>query len=68
MKGTLNTYTLEQFVLDYDETLKGYKQRTNLRSVDGFQVLDVLNSDSFKEVLANFEAEEEAKERELSLF
>ena len=67
MKGVLNTWTLEQFVLDYDETLKGYKQRTNLRSVDGFKVLDVLNSDSFKEVLANFEAEEEAKEKELSL-
>lgn len=55
LKGVLDTYKLEQFVLDYEETFTSYKQITNLRSVDGFQILNILESDSFKEVLKDFE-------------
>lgn len=62
MKGVLNTFTLEKLVLDYDETFRSYKQVTSLRSVDGFSVLDTLNSDSFKEVLSGIEDESEDKE------
>lgn len=62
MKGVLNTFTLEKLVLDYDETFRSYKQVTNLRSVDGFSVLDTLNSDSFKEVLSGIKDESEDKE------
>ena len=51
VKGTLNTYKLESLVLDYDETFKSYKQVTALRGVDGFKVLEVLESPDFKEVV-----------------
>ena len=62
MKGALNTETLERLVLDYDETFRSYKQVTSLRSVNGFSVLDTLNSDSFKEVLSGIEDKSEDKE------
>jgi len=54
-KGTLNTWKLESLVLDYDETFKGYKQITALRSINGHAILDILNSDNFKEFVEEME-------------
>ena len=48
--GNLDTTKLESLVLDFDETVKGYKQVTALRNVSGFAVLEYLNSDQFKEL------------------
>lgn len=58
--GILTTGTLEKLVLDFDQTVKGYKQVTNLRNVSGRTVLEALNSDSFRETLE--ELEEASKE------
>ena len=55
-KGVLNTRQLEKLVLDYDETFRNYKQVTMLRSVNGFQVLEILNSDNFRELIDEMEA------------
>lgn len=54
-KGILNTYKLESLVLDYDETFRSYKQVTALRGIDGFKILDILNSPDFKEVVEAME-------------
>ena len=48
--GALDTEKLESLVLDFDETVKGYKQVTALRSVSGYAVLSYLESDQFKEL------------------
>ena len=56
MKGTLTTDKLESLVLDYDETVRSYKQVTALRSVSGFEVLKVLESPDFKEFIEEMEA------------
>lgn len=56
MKGTLTTDKLESLVLDYDETVKSYKQVTALRSVSGFEVLKILESPDFKEFIEEMEA------------
>ena len=58
-EGGLNTERLESLVLDFDETVKGYKQVTSLRDVSGFAVLRLLESDAFKEI------KEELEEMEL---
>lgn len=62
LKGELTTKSLESFVLDYDETFKSYKQVTSLRSVSGFTILAVLESDNFKELVVEMENLEEVKE------
>ena len=49
-QGELTTARLESLVLDFDETLKSYKQVTNLRSVSGHAVLRFLESDQFKQL------------------
>ena len=49
-KGLVNTDSLESLVLDFDETVKGYKQVTSLRDVSGFAVLRFLESDEFKQI------------------
>lgn len=49
IEGELTTRKLENLVLDFDETFTGYKRVTNLRSINGLQVLEILESDSFKE-------------------
>ena len=46
----LDTEKLESLVLDFDETLKGYKQVTSLRSVNGNNVIEFLNSPQFQEL------------------
>ena len=46
----LDTEKLESLVLDFDETVKGYKQVTALRTVSGHAVIEFLNSDQFKEI------------------
>jgi hypothetical protein len=56
VKGTLTTSKLESLVLDYDETVRSYKQVTALRSVSGFEVLKVLESPDFKEFIEEMEA------------
>jgi hypothetical protein len=55
MKGTLTTDKLESLVLDYDETVRSYKQVTALRSVSGFEVLKILESPDFKEFIEEME-------------
>lgn len=54
-KGTLTTKQLEKLVLDYDETFRSYKQVTMLRNVNGCQVLAILDSDDFKELVTEME-------------
>ena len=54
-QGNLTTARLESLVLDFDETVKGYKQVTSLRDVSGFAVLRLLESDSFKEIKEELE-------------
>ena len=54
-QGILTTDKLESLVLDYDETFNSYKQVTNLRSVSGFSILRILESDNFKEVVEELE-------------
>lgn len=56
VKGTLTTEKLESLVLDYDETVRSYKQVTALRSVCGLTVLKVLESPDFKEMIDEMEA------------
>ena len=53
--GTLNTDKLESLVLDYDETFRSYKQVTALRSVNGFEILNVLESPDFQQVVESME-------------
>ena len=55
LKGTLTTTSLENFVLDYDETFRNYKQVTSIRSINGLAILEILNSDSFKELVDEME-------------
>ena len=50
VEGALTTDKLESLVLDFDETLKSYKQITNLRSVSGFSTLRFLESPQFQEL------------------
>ena len=50
IKGELNNKQLESLVLDFDETLKSYKQVTSLRSVNGNNVIEFLNSPQFQEL------------------
>ncbi len=50
---------LESFVLDFDETVNGYKQRTNLREVSGAAVSKYLNSSAFKELVESMKEFEE---------
>lgn len=50
VKGELTNKQLESLVLDFDETLKGYKQVTSLRSVNGNNVIEFLNSPQFQEL------------------
>ena len=59
LKGELTTKNLESLVLDFDETLKSYKQVTNLRSVSGFSTLEFLNSPQFKELTEEMKEVEE---------
>lgn len=54
-KGTLTTDRLESLVLDYDETVRSYKQVTALRSVNGLGVLEILESPDFKEMVDEME-------------
>ena len=54
-KGTLTTKQLESLVLDYDETVRSYKQVTALRGVSGMTVLRVLESPDFKEMIDEME-------------
>lgn len=55
--ATLTTSRLESLVMDYDETLRSYKQVTALREVSGHAVMRILESDSFKEFVAELENE-----------
>ena len=55
LKGSLTTKKLESFILDYDETFKGYKQVRALREANGSYVLDILESDKFKEAVEELE-------------
>ena len=57
IKGTLSTYSLEKLVLDFEEELRKYKQVTNLRSVKGEEVLNFLNSDTFKALAEDMKEE-----------
>ena len=54
--GVLTTDKLESLVLDYDETVRSYKQVTALRSVDGLTILNILESPDFKEMVDEMEA------------
>lgn len=54
--GTLNTRKLESLVLDYDETFRGYKQVRALREIDGFKILDLLESEKFSELIDEMES------------
>lgn len=54
-QGVLSTKKLESLVLDFDETLTSYKQVTSLRSVSGTAICNLLESDSFKEVVESLE-------------
>ena len=54
-KGTLTTDRLESLVLDYDETVRSYKQVTALRSVSGSAIVKVLESSDFKEMAEEME-------------
>lgn len=49
-KGELTTDNLESLVLDFDETLRSYKQVTNLRSISGIAVKRFLDSSQFQEL------------------
>ena len=55
LKGTLNTCKLENFILDYDETFRGYKQVRALREANGDLILEILESDKFKEYTTELE-------------
>ena len=55
-KGILTTDRLESLVLDYDETVRSYKQVTALRGVCGFTILKVLESPDFKEMVEEMES------------
>ena len=54
-KGNLTTAKLESLVLDYDETFRSYKQVTALRCVSGFEVIRILESPDFKELIDSME-------------
>jgi hypothetical protein len=54
-KGVLTTDRLESLVLDYDETVRSYKQVTALRSVSGLTILNILESPDFKELVEEME-------------
>ena len=54
-KGTLDTHKLESLVLDYDETVRSYKQVTALREVNGLRIVEVLESPNFKELVNEME-------------
>ena len=54
-KGELTTESLESLVLDFDETLRSYKQVTSLRNVSGFATLAFLESPQFQELTNEME-------------
>lgn len=58
LKGELDHLQLESLVMDFDETLKSYKQVTNLRSVSGKNVKEFLESPQFQKLTEEMEAEE----------
>lgn len=55
IKSGLDTAKLESAVLDFDETFRGYKQVTALRSVNGGALMEVLESSTFAEFLDEME-------------
>ena len=55
LKGALTTKKLESLILDYDETFRGYKQVRALREANGSYVLEILESEKFKEQLEELE-------------
>ena len=55
LKGTLSTKKLESLILDYDETFRGYKQVRALREANGNYVLEILESEKFKEAVEELE-------------
>ena len=61
-KGILNTYQLEKLVLDYDENFRAYKQVRAIREINGFEILKILESDKFKELVDGMENIEEELE------
>ena len=54
-KGTLTTKKLESLILDYDENFRGYKQVVAIRNINGFAILAVLESPTFKEYIEEME-------------
>lgn len=54
----LTTRKLENFILDFDENFTSYKQVTNLRNISGDTVLEILDSDKFKELVKEMDEEE----------
>lgn len=54
-KGVLTTDKLESLVLDYDETVRSYKQVTALRGVCGLTIFNILESPDFKELVEEME-------------
>ena len=59
----LSTKKLESLILDFEEEVKGYKQVTSLRNVNGDTILNILESDRFKALLE--EMDEPLNEPEL---
>ena len=55
VKSVLTTKKLESLILDYDETFRGYKQVRALREANGSYVLEILESEKFKEQLEELE-------------
>ena len=55
LKGSMTVKKLESLILDYDENFKSYKQVRALREADGNVVLNILESDKFKEQLEELE-------------
>ena len=50
IKGILTTSTLEGFILDFDQDVKGYKNINNLRKIDGHAVLKFLKEKKTEEL------------------
>ncbi len=62
IEGDLHTRKLEQLILDFDETFTSYKQVTNLRSVNGLHILEILESEAFKAFLEEMDKQLEDEE------
>ena len=68
LTGDLTTSKLESLVLDFDEEMRSYKQVTKLREVNGFTILNILESPQFKELLELMDEEEtEIEDKKLVL-